>query len=370
MNLSGNRLAAGFVKTVLFGCLMLAATALSAQTTNRVSLNRQTITLSDLFREIERQTSSVVVMNLSQSETGREVQFARSEGTVDEILGQALSGTGQTFRINGRYVIIIPATEKEPARQPAIAALPRTPHPPQPTQAEFERDIDRYTQNNLSGMDAPQETAVRYDTVRTERLHDGLFQYPSRRFTPMLTGQSARTPFSQDTPPLIAVKTNLVWAATLTPNLAAEIGLGYRTSLEISGGNNRWNLDGTEEDNKKLVHWTIKPEFRYWLCERFNGHFFGVHAFYSKFNVGGYDIPMLFDKEFRYEGDAYGAGISYGYHWMWNKRWGMEFTAGFGVAQMDYVKKDCEKCGSEVGRFDKTYFGPTSIGVKLIFVIK
>ena len=363
MSLSGNKMTAG-VKLLLLGLLFLAATTLSAQTSKNVNLPGTSIRLSELFREIERQTNSVVVFNVENTDVEKVVTLSRPNGTIVQVLDQALDGSGYSYRINGRYVIVLSEEEKETAPL-------QTYMPPQPTQAEFERDINDYADRNLSGINYPQTTrTVRYDTVRTTISHDGIFHYPERSYRPVVTDRLIRTPYSQDTPPLIAVKTNLVWAATLTPNLAAEVGLGHRTSLEISGGNNRWNLKGSTDDNKKLVHWVIKPEFRYWLCERFNGHFFGVHAFYGKYNVSDYDIPMLFDKEYRYEGDAYGGGLSYGYHFALSRRWGLEFTAGVGVAQLDYVKKDCEKCGSEVGNFNKTYFGPTSLGIKLIFVIK
>ena len=77
----------------------------------------------------------------------------------------------------------------------------------------------------------------------------------------------------------VAVKTNLLYGAgTLTPNLGVEFGLGKRTTLDISGGYNPWNRQGTATDNKKWVHNIVQPEFRYWLCQRFNGHFFGVHG--------------------------------------------------------------------------------------------
>ena len=48
----------------------------------------------------------------------------------------------------------------------------------------------------------------------------------------------------------------------------------------------------------------------------------------------------------------------------------MEFNVGAGVAFMRYDKFDCERCGDKLGEYRKTYFGPTSLGVKLIFVIK
>lgn len=169
----------------------------------------------------------------------------------------------------------------------------------------------------------------------------------------------------------LGVKTNLLYGAgTLTPNLGVEIGLGKKTTLELSGGYNPWNLEGTREDNTKMVHYLFQSEFRYWLCERFNGHFFGAHLLYSHYNVGGHKIPLLFDKEFRYQGYAYGGGISYGYHWMLAKRWGLEFTLGAGYARLDYDKFPCAKCGDQIIHATKDYFGPTKAGVTLIFMIK
>ena len=174
----------------------------------------------------------------------------------------------------------------------------------------------------------------------------------------------------------VAVKTNLLYGAgTLTPNLGVEFGLGKRTTLDLSGGYNPWNLEGTETDNKKWVHYLVQPEFRYWTCERFNGHFFGVHGIFSQFNVGGIKVPSLldnplFDKNFRHEGTAYGGGISYGYHWIWSKHWSMEFTLGVGAAHLTYDKYGCETCGDAVGKESKTYIGPTKAGITLVFLIK
>ena len=175
----------------------------------------------------------------------------------------------------------------------------------------------------------------------------------------------------------VAVKTNLLYGAgTLTPNLGLELGLGKRTTLDLSAGYNPWNREGSDTDNKKWVHFLVQPEFRYWLCERFNGHFFGVHGLYGQYNVGSIEIPSLFggdplmDKAFRYEGSAYGGGLSYGYNWMWSKRWGMEFTVGVGAVHFEYDKHDCEKCGDQISKGSKTYFGPTKAGISLVFLIK
>lgn len=170
---------------------------------------------------------------------------------------------------------------------------------------------------------------------------------------------------------IVAIKTNLLYGiGTLTPNLGAEVGLGKRTTLDFTGSYNPWNRRGLRDNNQKLVHYLLRPEFRYWTCERFNGHFFGVHAFFSEYNIAGHHIPLLFSSAYRYEGNAIGGGISYGYHWMWARRWGAEFTVGVGVAYLKYDKFLCPRCGEKVGNFDKTYFGPTRAGITLVYLIR
>lgn len=171
----------------------------------------------------------------------------------------------------------------------------------------------------------------------------------------------------------VGIKTNLLYGGyALTPNLGVEVGLGQRTTLDISGGYNWFNLDGGKNNNKKMVHWLVQPEFRYFLCEKFNGHFFGVHALYSQYNIGGHNMPMLFGKgsdDFRHEGWAAGAGVSYGYQLMLGRSWNLEFNIGVGYAQLQYDKYACPKCGEKVGSETKHYFGPTKAGISLIWII-
>lgn len=172
----------------------------------------------------------------------------------------------------------------------------------------------------------------------------------------------------------VGIKTNLLYGGyTLTPNLGIEIGLGERTTLDLSGGYNWFNLDGDKNNNKKLVHWLVQPEFRYFLNERFDGHFFGVHALYSQYNIGGHNLPMLFgkgSKDFRHEGWAAGAGLSYGYQLILGRSWNLEFNVGVGYARLKYDKYNCPKCGERVmsGK-TKNYFGPTKAGVSLIWIV-
>lgn len=172
----------------------------------------------------------------------------------------------------------------------------------------------------------------------------------------------------------LAVKTNLFYGGyTLTPNLGAEVGIGKRSTLDLGGGYNPWNRHGTVTDNKKLVHWLGQIEYRYWLCQKFNGHFFGVHALGSQYNISQHKLPMLFgkhSKDYRYEGWAVGAGISYGYQFILGKRWNLELNIGVGYARLEYDKYECKKCGQKIGSEHKNYFGPTKAGVSIMFMIK
>ncbi len=183
------------------------------------------------------------------------------------------------------------------------------------------------------------------------------------------------------------IKTNLLYAvAALAPNLAFELGLGRRTSIEVSAGYNGWqNLwdfaetgpdwDLNNKYKSRLDHVFGKVEFRYWLKDRFKGHFFGVGAFYTDYHVGDLKIPLLFDRQFDYNGYGVGAGLSYGYSWRISRLFAMEFTIGGGFAMFEYDKSLIEADSEgfrliDPIRFRKTYLGPTNAGIKLVFTIQ
>ena len=197
---------------------------------------------------------------------------------------------------------------------------------------------------------------------------------------PKSTGRAVQTPFQFAKAPALALKTNLLYAATLTPNLGLEFALSRQTTLEISGGYNpSWEKVASDApaaegdapaDPNKFEHWLVKPEFRYWFKDRFNGHFVGLQAFYADFDIHGYRLPTLLKKEFYNEGTAFGGGLAYGYHWVLGRHWGVEFNLAAGVIRADYREKTCDTCtGEATTRFKKTYLGPIGAGIKVIFLI-
>ena len=169
----------------------------------------------------------------------------------------------------------------------------------------------------------------------------------------------------------VAVKTNLLMDATLSPNLGIEIGLAPRWTIDITGQFNDWNMS----HGRKWKHWYAQPEARYWFCDRFAGHFIGIHAFGGQYNIGnlhnsikflGTDFSNLTD--YRYQGWFVGGGIAYGYDWILSRHWNLEAEIGFGYAYSRYDKFECEDCGKKV-ESDKShnYVGPTKAAITLVY---
>lgn len=167
----------------------------------------------------------------------------------------------------------------------------------------------------------------------------------------------------------VGLKNNLLYDATTTPNLALEVALSKKSTLELGGGLNPWKFNGS----KRFKHWLAQPGLRYWFCESFNGHFVGLHGHGAQFNVGGWNIPvgrLKTFKEHRYEGYLYGGGVSYGYQWVLSPRWNMELSLGGGYARIHYNQYPCATCGTKQKEGDHNYWGVTKAAVSLIYMIK
>lgn len=171
----------------------------------------------------------------------------------------------------------------------------------------------------------------------------------------------------------IGIKTNLLYGAyTSTPNLGIELGISSRSTLELNGSYN-WFTSDKITSYKKLVHWLGVGEYRYWTCERFNGHFWGIHVLGTQYNIAGHKLPLLFgsdSKQFRYEGFGVGGGLSYGYHFFLGNRWSMEANIGVGYIRLHYDKFRCETCGEKIKTENRNYFGPTKAAISLVYLIK
>lgn len=167
-----------------------------------------------------------------------------------------------------------------------------------------------------------------------------------------------------------AVKTNLLyWGMLGSANLEVEKRVAPRHSLTLQLGYNPF----TYSENKKLKHISIKPGYRYWLCEAFSGHFLSAQLEYAHFNAGNVSLPLnIWDglRDYRYQGDLGAVGVSYGYHWILSPRWSIEAEIGIGLAYARYDQYECAICGSLLGTENKVFLKPTRAAVSVVYMIK
>lgn len=176
-----------------------------------------------------------------------------------------------------------------------------------------------------------------------------------------------------------AVKTNLLYDATTTPNLGVEIGLGRRTTAQVFYGLNPWTFGGSGADEKKVKHWLVMPELRYWTCSKMNGWFFGVHAMGGQFNAANVDLPLpgaFFSgenlregvRDNRYEGTYLGGGLTVGYQWILSRHWNIEAELGAGYDHVWYEKYPCAECGTRLDKASTNYVGITKLGLSILYI--
>ena len=175
----------------------------------------------------------------------------------------------------------------------------------------------------------------------------------------------------------VALKTNLLYDASTTPNIGLEMGVGKKHSMQVFYGLNPFKFGHNDvatpdvDERKFLKHWIINPEYRYWFCHRFNGSFVGVHAFGGEYSASNIKMPLGWWKELRdhhFEGWYIGGGISYGYQWVISQHLNFEAAIGLGAAYINYEKFKCANCKSKEGSGDKTYVGPTKAALSLVYM--
>lgn len=398
----------------------------------KVTLQTGRVTAAQVFEGINGQTPYKVTVNKSRMSDDKQVTLRHSPVAVSEVLGLLLEGTGYTYSMDGN-IIILPLTAEETGSSQVVVNMPCTvsgtvtdaasgapvanmtvevlkvgsPKAVTGTQGRFSiRDIPsgrqvvklssadgqivRYREIDVPaggeavvslsidgellaaqsvprrGTPAPAvKTTAYYVPNTTDRTVHAFADEPKTEYSFIPSARIGDRTYL----PKVGVKTNLLYLATTTPNIAVEFGLARRWTLDIAAGLNPWDLNSRKGG---IRHGLVQPELRYWFCERFEKHFIGLHGLYGQYEIADIDIPII-RKDLRgerYNGWGAGAGISYGYHLPMGGRWAWEFTVGAGYVYFEYDRYRCGDCDKKLGRKAKHYFGPTKAGVSLIFMIK
>lgn len=170
----------------------------------------------------------------------------------------------------------------------------------------------------------------------------------------------------------VALRTNLLYDATLSPNLGAEVRIDSLWSLGMTVGLNAWDIDSRPDHNKKWRHLLVAPKVRRYLNDTLmHKGYLEMNAIYSHYNVGNVKFPFgLYSsvKERRLQGDLLALGGKYGYSWILARDWRIEAEAGVAVGYAWFKEYDCPHCGTYLGEGDRIFLLP-QLGINVVYII-
>lgn len=159
-----------------------------------------------------------------------------------------------------------------------------------------------------------------------------------------------------------SLKNNLFYDVTMTPNIGIEQKIDSLSTVQLYYGLHPWKLSKT----KRLRHWSLMPEYRYWLKQRFRSHFLGIHALGGEYNIAGIGPKHI--RRHHYEGWYIGAGLTYGHAWKLSEHWNLEAAIGVGFVHIAYDKYANQHCGPHQGSGRYNYIGPTKLALNLAYL--
>lgn len=170
----------------------------------------------------------------------------------------------------------------------------------------------------------------------------------------------------------VALRTNLLYDATLSPNLGTEVRLDSAWTLGLNVGFNAWDIN--KDTNKKWRHVLVSPNVRKYLHKSdtlWRKGYIEGNLIYSHFNVGNTRIPFgLYDavKNRRLQGDLFALGGKYGYSWILARDWRLEAEAGIAIGYAWFKEYDCPHCGTYYGKGDRIFLLP-QLGINVVYII-
>lgn len=339
-------------KVFFFILSFFMITTLFAQD-KEVTINGNNVPFKEVFGQIESQTEYSFAYVNSSFDATRKITISAQNTPLNKVLERLLEGTGYTYFVRKNQIFISSIKMKKIEKKPVGIKT-------------VEEKSDAFFKEEPKMKNIPLVSPIMYEkeTIGVNPKPSAIDTLDINKTIGILNILTNQTQIKEKTP-LWAVKSNLLLDLTGSMSLGAEIKTGKRYSFDLSVSYNPWEFDV----NKNMKHILIQPEIRYWLCEPFTGHFFGLHALYAHYNLSG--LPLSdYMKNSRLQGDLYGIGLSYGYQWSLSKRWSLEGNFGIGYLHADYDRYACRNCKKYIGSETKNYFAPTKVSLSLIYFIK
>ena len=162
----------------------------------------------------------------------------------------------------------------------------------------------------------------------------------------------------------VAIKSNLLHDALLTPDFGVEITLPRNISVGAEGVYAWWS------NNKTHRYWRIRGvwlDVNYWFGTASRKRVLSGH------HIGIYGSSHDFDFEFGHKGrqarqPTFGAGVSYGYSFRLNDRLNLDLRVRAGYWS-GHITNYIPQCGKYVctDNYHKRYIGITDLAVTLVW---
>lgn len=172
-----------------------------------------------------------------------------------------------------------------------------------------------------------------------------------------------------------SLSTNAVeWANLGTINAEAGVAVSRHFSLHAGMRYNNWSFrTGSPDDRLSDITGETERQFqnrkqaynfgfRWWPWYVYSGWWVYLRGQWQEYNRGG-----IFNHSSE-EGDAYGAGIGFGYTYMLHKHWNVEFGIGAWGGYKKYRTYRCTNCGSVTGEGEKVFFLPDDVFLSITYV--
>lgn len=161
---------------------------------------------------------------------------------------------------------------------------------------------------------------------------------------------------------MIAVKTNLAFAAALVANVGVEVELWPHTSLDVPFYYSPYDISETW----RIRLFGVQPELRWWPRRAGEGWFVGAHGTVMGFNVSVNDNGRYQDPNHALWG--LGLGCGWAAHFGASRRWGIEMNVGGGFFRYQSRAYRNWHNGPKFRRDGtRTWWGPTRVGVTLTY---
>lgn len=169
------------------------------------------------------------------------------------------------------------------------------------------------------------------------------------------------------------VRVNTPFALVGAPNIGFELTLTRQLTVSADV---MWLPYLFKKDEEVFRTLQSSIEMRYYISPKsfyvndsWDGFYVGPYAMFGNFNIGllKHNDPL---QSYRRKGWGVSGGVSTGYKFAFNSRWGLDINLGLGYAHLQYDKY---YLGGEYAKYPlekkktKSWIGPTKFGIYLTY---